>query len=194
MNRNTGRTIVGGAGLGWLGVGLYGVWEITGKEAGDGWERPYMLYSISLFVAAALTLVIGWEHTRGTDRAVLRRVGIGIGAIAVVSSLVAWALPLWMTLIGASFVILAIAAPRPQRLILAVLAAAQIFGMALMFIALFVEVGPQNSYGDYPVAFGLGLVATAGLTMLGLAGLARADPATTSHSQTSVGRPTQTAS
>ncbi len=85
----------------------------------------------------------------------------------------AWALPLWMTLIAVSLVLFAVAAPPDMRPRLGIVAAAQIAGMAVMYVAVIAEVGRQDSYGDYPAAFGVGLVVTAVLSALGLASFAR---------------------
>ena len=38
MERIDGRTFSGGAVLGWLSVGAYGVWEIASEAAGEGGE------------------------------------------------------------------------------------------------------------------------------------------------------------
>jgi hypothetical protein len=130
MERISTGVIVGLAGLAWVGVALYGVWEIAGEEAGDG---PYLLFSISLFIAVTLTFAAAWSCTRGTRRTTLRRFGLGVGMIAVLSSIVAWASPLWMTLIAIALIVLTVVAPRNARPGLAVLVAAQLVGMAAMF-------------------------------------------------------------
>lgn len=94
------------AGLGWLGVAIAGVWEM----AGGAW--PYLLFAITLMLAAALSVAVAWSDIRETDRATLRRCGLGIGLLAVASTVVAWALPLWMTLLAITFAVWAVAAPR----------------------------------------------------------------------------------
>ena len=86
---------------------------------------------------------------------------------------VAWASPLWMTLLAITFAVWAMAAPSTLRSGLATLAAAQLFGMGAMIIAIEAEVGPQDSYGDYQAAFGLGLLVTGVGSALGLGVLAR---------------------
>ena len=47
MDRSSDRMFVAAAMLGWAGVGAYGVWEMRGQEAGDGWERPDLLFTVS---------------------------------------------------------------------------------------------------------------------------------------------------
>lgn len=175
MDRNSVRMVAAGAILGWIGVGTYGVWQIADEESGEGWERPYVMFAVALILATALTLVAGWTASRDTARPTLRRCGVGVGALALASAFVAaWALPLWMTLIAVSLVLFAVAAPPDMRPALGVLAAAQIAGMAVTYVAVIAEVGRQDSYGDYPAAFGVGLVVTAVLSALGLATFARA--------------------
>ena len=178
MNRISEQGVAAGAILGWLGVGIYGVWEIADEQAGDGWQRPYLLFSISLSLAAVLTLSVAWVSTRGTEHTALRRWGLGIGVIAVASTAVAWALPLWMTLLALCFIVLAVAAQHHERTVLGALGAAQLIGIAVIIAAEAAEVGRRDSYGDYPAAFGLGLVVTAVLSMVGLTSFARAMPAT----------------
>lgn len=175
MDRNSVRMVVAGAILGWIGVGAYGVWQIADQESGEGWERPYLMFAVALILATALTLVAGWKASCDSARPMLRRFGIGVGALALASALtVAWALPLWMTLIAVSLAMFAVAAPRDLRPTLGVVVAAQIAGMAAMYVAVIAEVGRQDSYGDYPAAFGVGLVVTAAVSALGLATFARA--------------------
>lgn len=179
MDRTVGRWVVGGACLGWLGVGIYGVWQIAVEEgADDSWQRPYLLYSIALSVAVALTLVAVWTASGGTERTAWRRWGVGLGALALMSTLVAWAMPLWMTLTAISVVALAIAAPRAVGPRIAALAGAQLVGIAVLYLGSISEIGRQDSYGDHPVAFGLGLVVTAVGSMAALPALARKAPAT----------------
>jgi hypothetical protein len=165
------------AGLGWLGVAIAGVWEIAGGD----W--PYLLFSITLMLAAVLSVAAAWWGTREADRATLRRCGLGIGLLAAASTVVAWALPLWMTLLAVTFAVWAVAAPRALRPGLITLAAAQLVGMGAMIVAIKAEVGPQNSYGDYPAAFGVGLLVAGAGSALGLAVVARS-----ARSRESVGR------
>ena len=189
MERISTGVIVGLAGLAWVGVALYGVWEIAGEEAGDGWERPYLLFSISLFIAVTLTFAAAWSCTRGTRRTTLRRFGLGVGMIAVVGSIVAWALPLWMTLIAIALIALTAVAPRNARPGLAALVAGQLVGMAVMFGGIFAELGQPDRYGDYPAAFGLGLVVTGAVSAFAMAVLARGIVNTDVRAPQAVGGP-----
>lgn len=175
MKRTSGLGHLAVAMLGWAGVGAYGVWEMSGEQAGDGWGRPYVLFSIALVVALAFSVAAAWNCTRAAARPGLHTVGLGVGVLAVLSSLVAWATPLWATLFAVSCAVLAAAAPRVHRTGLAVLAAAQLVGIAVMIAAIEAELGSRDSYGDYPAAFGLGNAVIAAGSVLGVALLARAN-------------------
>ena len=99
MDTTVSGGALGGAVLGWLGVTVYGIWVVAGEGTSDNWEQPYMLFSIALLVATVSTLAVGTAVSRGTDRSVARWFGIGFGVLAVAGSVVAWALPVWMTLV-----------------------------------------------------------------------------------------------
>lgn len=165
--------ILAAAVLGWVGVGAYGIWEMAGEAAGDGWERPYQMFAVSLFLALGSTTAATWSFLRLTPSSTLRTVGAGLGTLTVACSVVAWALPLWATLLAISCTLLVVVAPRRIRPGLAVLAGAQFVGMAAMFAAIAAKVGRQDSYGDYPAAFGLGNTMIAAGSVLGLVMLAR---------------------
>jgi hypothetical protein len=47
----------------------------------------------------------------------------------------------------------------------AALAAAQLLGLAALFIGITAEVGRVDEYGDYPAAFGIGLMVAAVATI-----------------------------
>lgn len=176
------------AAAGWIGVGIYGVWEMVGQEAGDGWKRPYVLFSASLLLALASTVAATWGSGDSNRRRTFRWAARGVGVVAVVSALVAWALPLWATLLAVSSALLAVAAPPRVRPGVAVLGAAQIAGMAVMIGAMEAEMGRQNSYGDYPAAFGLGTLLIAVGSVVGLSILARDASSTQWEPTATVGR------
>ena len=155
------------AAIGWFGVGVLGVWDVAGDESGDG--SPYLLFSIALILSATLTVAAAWSCIRLTTRATFRRFGLGLGALAVASTLVAWAGPLWMTMIAISVAVLAVAAPPDMRPGLAGVAVGQIFGIVVTIGAIEAEVGRQDGYGDYPAAAGLGVVVAAAGSAFGLA-------------------------
>ena len=164
--------LAGLASLCWLGVGIFGVWDVASDEGGEG--SRYVLFSIALLLAAVLTLAAAESCTRATERVALRWCGLGIGVLAVASTLVAWASPLWMTLLAISLAVLAVAAPPDMRAGLATVSAAHVVGILVTVAGIEAEVGRQDSYGDYPAAAGLGVCAAAVGSALGMALLFRA--------------------
>jgi hypothetical protein len=164
-----GRLLVSVAVLGWVGVGAYGVWEMAAEEAGDAWQRPYLFFTVSLVLAVGATTAVARSYLEPLDRPRLRVIGSGVAALAVASAMVAWAIPLWATLLALSCVLAAIGAQRPARAGLVLLVAAPVVGMAGMFLASAAELGREDSYGDYPAAFGVGNATIAAGCLIGLA-------------------------
>lgn len=175
-----GRRLLGSvAALGWLGVATYGIWEMAGEEAGDGWQRPYMLFTASLALAVGATTALAWTYLEPLGRPRLRMAGAVVAVLAAASAMVAWAIPLWATLLAVSCVLAAAGAQRGTRSGLVVLAAAPVLGMTAMFVASAAELGREDSYGDYPAAFGVGNTTIAAGSLIGLAvlGLRKRRPA-----------------
>jgi hypothetical protein len=164
--------LAGSASLCWLGVGILGVWDVASDEGGEG--TRYVLFSIALLLAAVLTLAVAESCTRATERSVLRWSGLGVGGIAVASTLVAWAGPLWMTMLAISLAFLAVAAPPDMRVGLATVSAGHVAGIVVTVAGIEAEVGRQDSYGDYPAAAGLGVCVAAAGSAIGMAVLFRA--------------------
>ena len=96
MPTSTARTLTSFACLAWLVVGGCGLWGIVVEDSGDNWETPYLIFAIALFLGAALNLAAVWI---GSQRISVRRCAIGLGVcvVGLLSTVVAWALPLWMT-------------------------------------------------------------------------------------------------
>lgn len=168
------------AGAGWLGVGAFGGWwSAIDDDNGDG--GVYFLFSIVLMLSAVLTVAAAWSCTKATDRRTMRVCGLVFGVIAVASTVVAWAGPLWMTTLAISLGVSAAAAPRSMRPGLTGIAVGHILGIVVAIAAVEAKVGRQDSYGDYPVALDLGVLAAAAGTVVGLALVARAARASESE-------------
>ena len=169
MARNAFRWINSLAALAWLTVGGYGVWQILDQDSGDYWQIPYLIFTLALVVGGVLTVVAVWNLSRGVEQPPLRWIGLAFCALGVVlSTVAAWATPGWMTLFGIGFGLVALSGSKPWRRAVALLATAQLVGMAVMFTALAAEVGRRDEYGDHPAAFGIGLVVTAAATVWSL--------------------------
>ena len=173
MPTRTPRMLVSLAAVAWIVVGGYGVWEIVAEDSGEDWEVPYAIFSIALLIGTLLTVAAVWIASRHGERAPMRIVGLGVCVVAVLSTVAAWALPLWMTLSAVGYGLVAAAGAPPWRRAVALLSAAQVLGIAALFLGIAAEVGRQDEYGDHPVAFGIGALATAVATVGALVQLHR---------------------
>lgn len=168
MSRSAVRTMTLVAAAAWLIVAGSGI--IDGfVDYGDGWALPYTVFALALAVGAALSLAVGAEATRDSPRPRLRIAGLAVCALGAVLSFVgAWALPLWMTILGAGFAILAATAHPAQRRPLALLAAGQLAGIAVLIVGITAEVGRVDEHGDYPLAGGIAVLVVAATAIVAL--------------------------
>ena len=103
----------------------------------------------------------------------MRTAGLIVSGVGVAATIVAWALPLWMTLLGVGLAMVASASAPRERRTVALLAAGQLIGMAALVAGIVAEVGQPDEYGDYPAAGGIALIVTAVVTIGALIELAR---------------------
>ncbi|MCJ7781824.1 MAG: hypothetical protein MUQ27_13480, partial [Acidimicrobiia bacterium] len=160
MPHHSTRIITAIASLGWLVVGGYAIWEIATSSESDNWEVPYLLFAVGLLIGATLTVAALFAARRGLERSVVRTVGFGVCLLGVVSTIVAWALPLWMGTLGIGFALVAVGSSGAVRRAASMLAGAQALGIVTLFALLQVEIGEQDEYGDYPAVFGIALLVT----------------------------------
>lgn len=177
MTTRTRRVLAIIAGLAWLAVAWYGYWEVREND-GDGWEGPYLVLTIGLIVGAVLSVMAAARLSRQGERRRLRTAGLIVSAVGVVATIVAWALPLWMTVLGVGLAMVAFASGPRQRRVIGLLAAGQLIGLAALFAGIAAEVGEPDSYGDYPAAGGIALIVTSALTIVGLVQLTRTTTST----------------
>ena len=153
----------------WLGVAASTTkwWETI-----DDWRLWYGIYTLLLGSAAALTAATAISATwRGsTER--MKTPGVALTGIAVCTTVIAWALPLWMVSIALGYSVLAIEFPR-QRRRLGLLAFAQVAGVAVMLAGNAARLGPSDEWGDHPMAGSAAVTTTALLTVAALILLAR---------------------
>jgi hypothetical protein len=173
MSARTPRMLIALAAVAWIVVGGYGVWEIVADDLGEDWETPYAIFSIALLLGTLLTVASVWIASCHERRSPTQVVGLGFCAVAVLSTVAAWALPLWMTLSAVGYALVAAAGVPPWRRAVALLSAAQALGMAALVLGIAAEVGRQDEYGDHPVAFGIATLATAVATVCALVALDR---------------------
>lgn len=171
MSRSAGRTMTLAAAIAWL---IVGVAEIVDGfvDYGDGWALPYAVFMLALVVGAALTIAVSAQATRESPRPRLRMAGLAVSALGAVASFVgAWALPLWMTILGVGFAMLAAAAHPAQRRPLALLAAGQLVGIAVLTVGIEAQLGRVDEHGDYPLAGGIAVLLVAATAIVALLSL-----------------------
>jgi hypothetical protein len=161
------------AGLAWVIVAGYGLLD-SALDFGDNWEVPYAVFNVALFVGAVAVLAAVRAATRGSSRSRLRVAGLVVTGVGGAAAFVgAWALPLWMTVLGAGLLTLTFASAPGERRAVGLLAAGQVAGLVVLFAGLIAEVGRQDEYGDYPVPAGIAMMVTAALVIAGLIELSR---------------------
>ncbi len=168
------RTLTTIAGLAWLVVAGYGV-RTAIVDDGSDWELTYIVFSLALLVGAAASVAAATLATRRSGRPRLRMVGLVVSGLGGAAALVAWALPLWMTILGVGFAMVAVASEPRQRRAVALLAAGHLIGLAVLFAGIAAEVGRRDEWGDYPAAGGLALVVVAAITIFAVFGLAKSN-------------------
>lgn len=142
----------------------------------DG-NTVYFIWSISVLVAGALTLIatIGLRRRLG-GLGGLGIAGVIILGIGVVVSFVTWATQLWMAVEGVGMLMIALAA-WPIRLAprLATIAygSGMLLGAITWGVLTSLKVGTPDSYGDYTIAWNMGwtvggVIVAAGLLGIGL--------------------------
>ena len=168
MSRSTMRTMTVIAGAAWLVIAgselLHGL-----VDYGDSWEVPYTVFMLALVVGATLTIAVAAEATRESARPRLRIAGLVVSALGAVACLVgAWALPLWMGILGAGFALLAAAAEPAARRPLALLAAGQLAGIVVLIAGIEAKVGRAGEHVDYPLAGGIAVLVVAATAIVAL--------------------------
>jgi hypothetical protein len=167
MDTRAMRTLTLVAGVAWLVVAGYGLRSAV-VDDGDDWQLAYLVFSLALLVGAGTSVAVAAGVTRQSVRPRLRMVGLVVGSVGGVASIVAWALPLWMTVLGVGFAMVTVATAAGKRRAVALLAASQLVGLAAMFAGIAAEVGRRDEWGDYPAAGGIALVVTGVMTVVAL--------------------------
>lgn len=139
----------------WL---LAGVLEIR-TDSEDDWMLEYWLFTIVVVVAGILTVMamIGLGRRVG-GLGTLGLVGTVIALVGVLLSLAAaWAAPVWMSLQGVGYLLIAIAVLRSGTIVprigIVLVASAFLIGPIVFVVLDALEVGRRDSYGDYPLAW-----------------------------------------
>ncbi|MGB5432087.1 MAG: permease prefix domain 1-containing protein [Acidimicrobiia bacterium] len=126
----------------------------------DTWQVYYGIFNALILAAGvfAVLAVLGVGKRLG-GLGVAGMIGVAVAGLGVVASLIAWAIPLWMGLQAIGYLTIGIAvlrrgtAPRSSTL---AFSSGFVIGVAAFFAADYAEVGPVDSYGDYPVGWMIG--------------------------------------
>jgi hypothetical protein len=156
----------------WL-ASLAIIW--LGKFADDFDTWIYLVWSASILVAGAFTFVatLGLRQRHETFRR-SGTVGLVILGFGVVLSIISWALPLWMTVqgVGMLLVVLAIlpkgVAPRAASV---AYGSGMLIGAILFGVLTAMKVGSPDQFGDYPLAWDIGITVGLGIVAAGLLGI-----------------------
>lgn len=142
---------------------------------GDTWQVYYTVMSVAALVASVLGVIVMVAiNKRLGGLGALGLVAIGLMCLGAVASIVAWAVFLWMTIQGLAWLVFGIAvlrsgiAPRTPTVLAS---GGFVVGSIVFIVANALEVGWQDSYGDYPVAWLAGLITGCTLMSIGLFGL-----------------------
>jgi hypothetical protein len=172
METRTRWALTSVAAIAWALVAGYG-YQSTKVDDGDSGAGSYTLYMLALTIGAALIVAASARATQTAGRPRLRKAGLVVGGVGILATIVAWALPLWMTLLAVALTMVAVASgPRGRRAV-AALAAGQVVGLVALFAGIAAEVGERDEYGDYPAAGGIALIVTAIVTIVALIELTR---------------------
>ena len=176
MTTKATRTLTLLAGLAWLVIAGGGLMEaVRGGE--ENWELHYAAFSMALLLAAVASVGVAAQATSdGGGRRGLRIGGLAVCGLGCLACVVAWALPLWMGLLGLGFLILAFSSSPRRRRAVALLAVGQLGAIAVLVAGIAAEIGRADEYGDYPAAGGLALVFLASVTLVGLYQLSQGIP------------------
>ena len=153
----------------WLGVAAS---TVAWWDPADSWRLSYGIYSLLLGSAAALTAATAISAAWRGSTASMETAGVALTAFAVCTTVVAWALPIWMFSIAIGYGVFAIEAPK-QRRGLGLLALAELAGLAVLLAGNAADVGPSDEWGDHPVAGSAAITTTALMTTGALILLAR---------------------
>ncbi len=100
--------------------------------------------------------------------------GLGVTGLGVLTLLIAWAFPLWMTLIGVGVLLFAISLLRRDlspRLWTLVWGGGMAVGAITWYVLRWLEVGDADQWGDYPLAVAFALPIGVIIMAIGLIGI-----------------------
>ena len=156
----------------WL-ASLAIIW--LGKFADDFDTWIYLVWSASIVLAGTFTFVatLGLRQRHQTFRR-SGTVGLVILGVGVVLSIISWALPLWMTVqgVGMLLVVLAILPERvAPRAASVAYGSGMLIGGVLFGVLTAMKVGTPDQFGDYILAWDIGLTVGLVIVAAGMLGI-----------------------
>jgi hypothetical protein len=158
-----------------------GLPDATGVEpdqfVANGQTISFIIGAMSLLAAGGLMFVtmIGLYQRHGS-LGILGLVGLGITGLGVLTLLIAWAFPLWMTLIGFGVLLFAISLLRRDmspRIWTLVWGGGMALGATTWWVLRLLEFGDPDQWGDYPLAVAFALPIGVVIMAIGLIGMGR---------------------
>ena len=167
-------SIVAGA-LWLLAATVYMLSRINDIRSGDGWQTYYTIFFATILGASLLTVLVMWLgiHKRSGGLGVLGFVGLAVTGLGVVATLLAWAVFLWMAILAVGLAVFGIAVLRagvaptwPTVLV----STGFIIGFTAFVALNALELGPADSFGDHPIAWGISGTIGMVIVAIGLVG------------------------
>ncbi len=153
----------------WLAAG--GAGRLRAENADGDWEGPYALFSVVLLIAAAATTVMIVIYTsKEGARSGARNAAVALAIVGTVSTVAAWAFPLWAVLLAAGWAALA-ATGSPSGRDAAWVGGALLAGLAVAVVAVNAKLGAPGRHSDYSDAQSWGVTTACVLAAVGLARL-----------------------
>jgi hypothetical protein len=169
-------------GLWLLGSVTYLLMILTDGPDGAGtlnlnWQVFYAVFSAAILAGGVLTVLsmIGMSKRSG-GLGFFAMAGLAIVVLGVAASVLAWAVPFWMGVQGVGLVVFGGVALRngtAPKLPTMLTASGFIIGVITFVVLNVAQVGPTDSYGDYPLAWGIGGAVGMVLVSAGLIGWGR---------------------
>lgn len=109
MKTNVLRRVSVVGGCAWLGVAGYGISRVS-TDSAEEWTVAYALFNVALLLGVVCTVLLVAVASRQAHRPRLRAAGLVVSGLGcAVGALAAWALPVWMALLGAGFALVVVA-------------------------------------------------------------------------------------
>ena len=185
FTKSSGSLALIGAGMWILGLAFLGLASWLPGTAGssdpdqfviDGETAAFMLGALTFFAAGVLMVIaMSGVHRRHGSLGLVGMAGLGITGLGVAALLVvAWAFPVWMTLIGLGTLLFALQVGRRDiapRLSTTIWGAGMAAGAGAWWVLRLLRVGTPDQFGDYPMAVAVGLPIGVLIMAIGLAGV-----------------------